>query len=88
MADYFPLRVLSYGPKPQNLKNMFSGGLKNLSQASFVACWAAVWIKATAPQGSAAYCFVLVENQYIAMVLLLRRPAFLIAVGGGGSPAN
>ena len=29
----------------------------------------------------------LIENQYIAMVSLLRRPAFRIAVGGGGGPA-
>ena len=30
------------------------------------------------------FLLFLIKNPYIAMVLLLRRPAFLIAVGGGG----
>ena len=56
--DYFPFRGISYGPIPPHLNKMFSGGggggFQNLS-AGFLFCLLSC--EATAPRGSAAYCF-------------------------------
>ena len=52
--DYFSIRVDFVWDKPPTFKGIFLGGFKNLS-AGFLFCLQRC--KATAPQGSAAYCF-------------------------------
>ena len=66
---------------------MFSGGFQNLSKSVGSLLVLLAELRSYSTSGICGLLF-LVENQYRAMVLLLRNPAFLIAVGGGGGGAN